>query len=105
MEKVDYCIMWQEWGKVEAKPVSGYLAAPGLGVHKDDYNWWMLTHIKSGRRLPGYFSTRKGALEAAGEIAKIINWDMSEPEVTAIPTETRKRVFQVLREHADRWGG
>jgi hypothetical protein len=62
------------------RELPGYSIAPGLAVHRavtmtgDETNDWNIVHIPSGFRVCGSFPTRKQAVQAATEFAKLADW-------------------------------
>lgn len=42
-----------------------------LGIHRDGSSGWVVTHVGSGRRLPGSFRTRADAVDAVGVLLEL----------------------------------
>lgn len=75
--------------KITIKTVDGEIYAqawstktPGLAIVKHDR--YSLTHLGSGKALPGTFRTLRAARYCAEQLGDLANWERSEGEISPI---------------------
>ncbi|HDZ27369.1 hypothetical protein LCGC14_1184170 [marine sediment metagenome] len=69
-------------GSKDKQSVKGYATASEfLGVHKDSWNYWNVTHLLSGFKVKGKLERKKDAMHLANEIKDKLDWSQSAEDV------------------------
>ena len=69
-------------GDKDKRSVKGYATTSEfLGVHKDEFKNWVVTHLLSGMCVKGKLPRKKDAMHLANEIKDKLDWSQSAEDV------------------------